>query len=170
VSNPPGFSPPPSRGRPGGLLTPPCQCPDPSQWCARSADGSHTCSSLAYAPAISRASQCRFGRLRRLIIRSDSAITSPSWSGARRCQGSTLRSDPLRGPAGLDDACAPLEGSTYVMAEEARRMFSVLTQAAARRIVKISSVPLCTLSAVASDAERCRHRSQSYAAAPSTTN
>ena len=33
---------------------------------------------------------------------------------------------------GLDDACAQLEGSTYVMAEEARRRFSVLTRAAAQ--------------------------------------
>jgi len=32
-------------------------------------------------------------------------------------------------------------------------------------MVKISSVPLRTLSAVASDAERCNHRSQSYVAA-----
>ena len=31
---------------------------------------------------------------------------------------------------GLDDACAQLEGSTYVMAEEARCSFSVLTRAA----------------------------------------
>ena len=30
----------------------------------------------------------------------------------------------LRGPAGLDDACAQLEGSTYVMAEEPRRIVS----------------------------------------------
>ena len=36
-----------------------------------------------------------------------------------------LRSAPtrVRGPAGLDDAGAQLEGSTYVMAEEARRIF-----------------------------------------------
>jgi hypothetical protein len=40
-------------------------------------------------------------------------------------QGSSLRSDPLRGPAGLDDVCAQLEGSTYVMAEEARCIFSI---------------------------------------------
>ena len=44
---------------------------------------------------------------------------------------------------GLDDACAQLEGSTYVMAEEAL-LFSVLTRAAGSRIVKISSVPSCT--------------------------
>ena len=71
---------------------------------------------------------------------------------------------------GLDDACAQLEGSTYVMAEEARRIVSVLTRAAGRRIVKISSVPSRTLSAVGSDAERCSRRSQSNAAAPSTTH
>jgi hypothetical protein len=35
-------------------------------------------------------------------------------------------------------------------------------------MVKISSVPSRTPSAVASDAERCNHRSQSYAAAPWT--
>ena len=29
---------------------------------------------------------------------------------------------------GLDDACAQLEGSTYVMAEEARRIVSYLTR------------------------------------------
>ena len=61
---------------------------------------------------------------------------------------------------GLDDACAQLEGSTYVMAEEARCRFGivavlVLTRGAGSRIVKISSVPSRTLSAVAPDAERC---------------
>jgi hypothetical protein len=70
---------------------------------------------------------------------------------------------------GLDDACAQLEGSTYVMAEEAL-LFSVLTRSAGSRIVKISSVPSRTLSAVASDAERCNRRSQSHAATSSTTN
>ena len=104
------------------------------------------------------------------VLRAASAITSSASSCARSRQGSSLRSDPLCGPAGLDDTCAQLEGSTYVMAEEARRIFSVLTRAASRRMVKISSVPSRTLSAVASDAERCNHRSQSYAAAPSTSN
>ena len=50
---------------------------------------------------------------------------------------------------GLDDACAQLEGSTYVMAEEARRIVSALTRRAGGRMVKISSVPSRTLSAVA---------------------
>lgn len=52
-----------------------------------------------------------------------SAIISSASSCARPRQGSSLRSDPLCGPAGLDDTCAQLEGSTYVMAEEARRIF-----------------------------------------------
>ena len=54
--------------------------------------------------------------------RAASAITSSASSCARCRQGSSLRSDPLCGPAGLDDTCAHLEGSTYVMAEEARRI------------------------------------------------
>jgi len=57
--------------------------------------------------------------------RTGSAITLQASSCPRRRQGSSLRSDPLRGPAGLDDACAQLEGSTYVMAEEARRIFHI---------------------------------------------
>ena len=69
---------------------------------------------------------------------------------------------------GLDDACAQLEGSTYVMAEEAL-LFSVLTRAADSRIVKISSVPSRTLSAVAADAERCSRRPQGNVAASHTT-
>jgi hypothetical protein len=54
-----------------------------------------------------------------------SVITSSASSCARHRQGSPLRSDPLRGPTGLDDACAQLEGSTYVMAEEARCFFHI---------------------------------------------
>ena len=65
---------------------------------------------------------------------------------------------------GLDDACAQLEGSTYVMAESSLP-FSVLIRAAGRRIVKISSVPSRTLSAVAPDAERCSCRPQGNVAA-----
>ena len=43
---------------------------------------------------------------------------------------------------GLDDACAQLEGSTYVMADNARRRFGVLlTGGASRRIVRFSSMP-----------------------------
>ena len=57
--------------------------------------------------------------------RAASAITSSASSCARSRQGSSLRSDPLCGPAGLDDACAQLEGSTYVMAEEARCIFRI---------------------------------------------
>ena len=102
------------------------------------------------------------------------ALLRPSHRQRRAVLGlvKALRYAPTRccGPAGLDDTCAQLEGSTYVMAEEARSHFSVLTRAASRRMVKISSVPSRTLSAVASDAERCNHRSQSYAAAPSTSN
>ena len=70
---------------------------------------------------------------------------------------------------GLDDACAQLEGSTYVMAGEARRIFLILTRAAGSRIVKISSVPSRTLSAVAADAERCSRRPQGNVAASHTT-
>jgi len=55
--------------------------------------------------------------------RAASAITSSASSCARSRQGSSLRSDPLCGPAGLDDTCAQLEGSTNVMAEERRRIF-----------------------------------------------
>ena len=56
------------------------------------------------------------------------------------------------------------------MAEEARRIVSILTRAAGRRIVKISSVPSRTLSAVASDAERCSRRPQGNVAASPITN
>ena len=41
---------------------------------------------------------------------------------------------------GLDDACAQLEGSTYVMADE-ENLISALTGGASSRIVKFSSMP-----------------------------
>ena len=47
------------------------------------------------------------------------------WAESNWREGSSLRSDPLCGPAGLDDTCAQLEGSTHVMAEEARRIFRI---------------------------------------------
>jgi hypothetical protein len=51
-----------------------------------------------------------------------SAITSAGSSCARPRQGSSLCSDPLCGLP-VDETCAQLEGSIYVMAEEARRIF-----------------------------------------------
>ena len=72
---------------------------------------------------MSRESHCTFENILRSIALS--AITLRASSCARPRQGSSLRSAPLRGPAGLDDACAQLEGSTYVMAEEARRIFHI---------------------------------------------
>ena len=59
------------------------------------------------------------------------ALLRPSHRERRVVLGlvKALRFAPTRcrGPAGLDDACAQLEGSTYVMAEEARLQFSILT-------------------------------------------
>ena len=123
--------------------------------------------SPAYTLQIARGSHCTFDTHSSMVTRAHRPSQRPASSGARHRQGSPLRSDPLRGPAGLDDACAQLEGSTHVMAEEALVAFSILTGAAGRRMVKISSVPLRTLSAVASDAERCSRRPQGNAAAPS---
>jgi hypothetical protein len=57
--------------------------------------------------------------------RAASAITSAASSCTRSRQGSSLRSDPLCRPAGLDDTCAQLEGSTYVMAEELVASFRI---------------------------------------------
>ncbi len=79
-------------------------------------------------------------------------------------------SAPLRGPAGLDDACAQLEGSTYVMAEEARRIVFVLTRLARRAYREVLVGAIAHPSAVGSDAERCSDRSQSNTAASTTTN
>ena len=91
--------------------------PDPSQIRARSSALLHTgcrmrtrlrsrANRMALQTTLTNVSRARFGHhivnVRRCSIR----------------QGSSLRSAPLRGPPGLDEACAPLEGSTYVMAWE----------------------------------------------------
>ena len=120
MSNPPGLSRQPPRGRHGGLLTPRCRCRDHSPNVrAICAPFAHALS-RAYTLQITRGSHCTFICE---STRAASAITSSASSCARSRQGSSLRSDPLCGPAGLDDTCAQLEGSTYVMAEEARRIF-----------------------------------------------
>ena len=80
--------------------------------------------SHAYAFAISCKSHGTSDHINRCLVAPVSAITSSTCGGARLRQGSSLRSAPLRGPPGLDEACAPLEGSTYVMAWEISRLFA----------------------------------------------
>ena len=64
---------------------------------------------------------------------------------------------------GLDDALAQLEGSTYVMADEARPHFCV--DPAHRQSYREDLVgAVAHPSAVLPDAERCSQRSQSNAA------
>ena len=163
MSNPPIVRPVLSRGRPGGLLTPRCRCRESLAETLKRSARRLQCV-CAYTLQMSRGSHCNFERHSATVSHWFGHHIDQASSCARHRQGSSLRSDPLRGPAGLDDACAQLEGSTYVMAEEARRIFRI-DPSSGRRIVKISSVPSRTLSAVASDAERCSHRPQGNVAA-----
>jgi hypothetical protein len=160
VSNPPLLRPVLSRGRPRGFAHAPVSVSRSFAECSSDLRAVCTCVVMGVHAADHTGIALHFQHTSAKVLRAASAITSSASSCARSRQGSSLRSDPLCGPAGLDDTCAQLEGSTYVMAEEARRV-SVLTRPASRRMVKISSVPSRTLSAVASDAERCNHRSQS---------
>ena len=124
VSNPPIFRRVLSRGRPRGLLTPRCLCrkPLPKRWddpravCA--------CVTAAYSLQIAHETRCTFD--------TDSAARTRSHRPSRDQRRAVLglvkarrfRSAPPRGPPGLDDACAQLESSTCVMAEEGRRIVS----------------------------------------------
>ena len=57
-------------------------------------------------------------------------------SGARSSQRLSAPLRPASRAVGLDDACAQLEGSTYVMAEEAPRIISILTTQSGSLMVK----------------------------------
>lgn len=108
----------------GRVAHAPCQCRDHSRDVPVIRAPFARALSCAYAPQIARGSHRTFDTHSATSTRAASAITSRASICARPRQGSSLRSDPLRGPADLDDACAQLEGSTYVMAEEARCIFS----------------------------------------------
>ena len=127
MSNPPGFSRQPPRGRPGGLLTPRCRCRDHSKNVRAICAPFARALSRAYALKITRGSHCTFNtHLRKYSRCFGHHIVSVELCSASSRLFASLRPatpTPLRGPAGLDDACAQLEGSTYVMAEEARCRF-----------------------------------------------
>jgi hypothetical protein len=109
---------------PGGLLTPRCRCRHYSR------NPAAICAPFARVVACVHVADLawialHFRNTFAMCTRAASAITSRASICARPRQGSSLRSAPLRGPPGLDDACAQLEGRTYVMAEEARCIFHI---------------------------------------------
>ena len=101
----------PSRGRPGGLLTPRCRCRDVSRVVAAICPAVCTCVG-AWVHAVDRA---RNALNSRRWFSPASAITDQ-----RRAVLDVVKALAALDPAdfGLDDACAQLEGSTYVMAKE----------------------------------------------------
>ena len=112
-----------SRGRPGGLLTPRCPV---SQTARRNARV--ICAPFASALFVAYASQIAHGM--RCTFDADFCLRTrlrrPSHD-QRRAVLDVVKALAALDPAGfgLDDACAQLEGSTYVMADEARPHFCV---------------------------------------------
>jgi hypothetical protein len=97
---------------------------------------------VAYSSQIAHGMHCTFDADFCLRIR----LRRPSHD-QRRAVLDVVKALAALDPAGfgLDDACAQLESSTYVMAEEARSHFgidliSALTGCGTSRIVKISSM------------------------------
>ena len=153
MSNPPILQSVLSRGRPGGLLTPRCRyrkpLPKRRTICARFA----IAFAVAYSLRNAHGTRCTFG--------TDSAADALDRIGhhmisVELCSG-LVKALAALDPAGfgLDDACAQLEGSTYVMAEEARPQFCV--DPAHRQSYREDLVgAIAHPSAVPPDAERCK--------------
>jgi hypothetical protein len=121
VSNPPIVPPVPSRGRPGGLLTPLYRCRKPSSRPRVICAPISSAFFVAYLPQIGHGMYCNFDD----GVRLGTHLRRPH--DQRRAVldvVKALAAVDLRAPA-FDDVCAQLEGSTYVMADEARLHFCV---------------------------------------------
>jgi hypothetical protein len=121
VSNPPRFyGPSCPEDRPGGTHAPVPVCEPPSKrWVI--------CAPFASALFVAYSSRSRTERtaLSTLISVSVLGCVGDHMISLERCS-TFVKALAALDPAGfgLDDACAQLEGSTYVMAEETRRIVS----------------------------------------------
>ena len=116
---------------------------------------------VVYAPVISRGS-------RRSFSARSPIVTRPFRPSHRQCRAvlgavKARRCAPTaRGPAGLDDACAQLESSPHVMAEEGPRVSNTnpLTKNRDGAIVEISSAAAQRSPSASPDAEHTNRRRQ----------